>query len=63
MGYDSEMVTTICSTFRRIFGILLMISRPKSIIEFVKLGIDDTNLPLTEKRGGKPYMNWRLWEE
>ena len=54
------MVTTICSTFRRIFGILLMISRPKSIIEFVKLGIDDTNLPLTEKRGGKPYINWRL---
>ena len=55
MGYDSEMATTICSTFWRIFGILLMMSRPKSIIEFVKLGIDDTNLSLTEKRGGKPY--------
>lgn len=59
-GYDSEMAITICNIFRRIFGILLMMSRPRSIIEFVKLGIDDTNLPLTEKRGGKPYINWRL---
>jgi hypothetical protein len=56
MGYDSEMATTICSTFRRIFGILLMMKKPESIIEFVKLGIDDTYLPLTKKRSGKPFI-------
>jgi hypothetical protein len=67
-----NVASTICSSFRKVFAILLKFSKINSIAEFIRLDIDDSNLPLQgeliEKRDGVCLKNNSLvfmedWEK
>jgi hypothetical protein len=62
-GYDAdieetrrtEMASEICSSFCKIFAILLNIMRGDSITDFINMGIDDSCLPLQGKSKDTKY--------
>jgi hypothetical protein len=65
MGSDPEMATTISSAFQKIFAILLFAEIqciPEIITEFIKLGVNDTNLPFEFRRSKTDSkLNLDLW--
>ena len=56
-----NVASTICSSFRKVFAILLKFSKTNSIADFIRLDIDDSNLPLQgtlmEKKDGVCLKN------
>jgi hypothetical protein len=52
---QKNVASTICSSFRKVFAILLKFGKANSIAEFIRLEIDDSNLPLQGKFIEKKY--------
>lgn len=50
-----NLASIICSSFCKVFAILLKFDKVNSIAEFIKLGINDSNLPLQGKHVGEKF--------